>query len=221
MQPPPVNTVPPVRASTLQVPFNTHTQDSGSHMSQMSGPLFTEDIYSTSSSSDQEICDWEVRNITQGHTPSEALTVVMSPRPGSNSTVDYSTQGDPNQPAHSPQSGLTWGQQWILSTCKYLLPDGSRRRIHDIWTHQLHSFPDMLDNGHAAYQVELPNLEPIVEISTFLMDRLTGAFFTVYEDGYREMATTKRLLYPWQNIYIYIYIYVYSRSAYMYCFTVI
>ena len=80
-------------------------------MSQMSGPLFTEDKYSTSSGSDQEICDLEVRIITRVHTSSEASTVLMSPRPGSNSTVDYSTQGDPDQPAHSLQSGLTHEQQ--------------------------------------------------------------------------------------------------------------
>ena len=52
MQLPPVNTVPPIRAGTLQVQFNSNTQDSGSHMSQMSGPLFTEDRYSTSSGSE-------------------------------------------------------------------------------------------------------------------------------------------------------------------------
>ena len=108
MLPSPVNIVPSARVGTLQVSFdNNNTQDSGSYMSQMSGPLFTKDRYSTSSGSDQEICDQEVRNITRVGTPSEASTVVMSPRPGSNATVDYSTQGDPDQPAHSPQSGLT------------------------------------------------------------------------------------------------------------------
>ena len=41
---PPVNTVPPARPGTLQVFFhNNNTQDSGLHMSPMSGPLFTED----------------------------------------------------------------------------------------------------------------------------------------------------------------------------------
>ena len=149
MQPPPVNTAPPARAGTLQVFFYNNTQDSGSHMSQMSGPLFTEDIYSTSSSSDQEMCDQEVRNITRMHTPSETSTVVMSPRPGSGATVDYSTQGNPDQPAHTPQSGLTHEQQLILNTHNYLLPDGSRRRIYDIPAPQLQPF--MLGNGHAAY----------------------------------------------------------------------
>ena len=65
-------------------------------MSQMSGPLFTEDRLSTSSG-EADACDTEVLNITWRCTPSEASTVVMSPRPGYQSTVDYSTQGDQDQ----------------------------------------------------------------------------------------------------------------------------
>ena len=96
------------RPGTPQVSFvNNNTQDSGTHMSQMSGPLFTEDRLSTSSSSAQEMCDQEVRSITRTCTPSETSTLVMSPRPGSGATVDYSTQGDPDQTAYSPLSGLT------------------------------------------------------------------------------------------------------------------
>ena len=99
-----------------QVPYNElNTQDSGSHMSQMSGPLFTEDRLSTSSS-DADACDTEVLNITPRCTPSNVSTVVMSPRPGSNSTVDYSTQCDPDQQAELPEPQLTPEQQWIVPT---------------------------------------------------------------------------------------------------------
>ena len=99
-----------------QVPYNElNTQDSGSHMSQMSGPLFTEDRLSTSSL-DADACDTEVLNITQRCTPSNASTVMMSPRPGFNSTVDYSTQSDPDQQAELPEPQLTPEQQWIVST---------------------------------------------------------------------------------------------------------
>ena len=83
----------------------------------------------------------------------------MSPRPGSHSTVDYSTQGDPDQQIQSPEPQLTPKQQWVVSTCNFLLPDGSGRRIHDIPTHELHTYPDFLQNGHAAYQIELSKLE--------------------------------------------------------------
>ena len=132
MQLPPVNTVPPARAGMLQVFLNHSTQDSGSHISQMSGPIFTEDRLSTSSGSDQDVCDQEVRNITRTCTPSETSILVMSPRPGSRATVDYSTQADPDQPAYSPPSGLAHEQQFIINTLNYLLPDGSGRRISDI-----------------------------------------------------------------------------------------
>ena len=115
----------------------------------------------------------------------------MSARPGSHSRVDYSTQGDPNQQAQSPEPQLTPEQHWIVSTQNYLLPDGSRRRIHDIPAHELHTYPDFLQNGHAAYQIELPKLESILETTTFLMDRMDGQFYAVYEDSYRKMATTK------------------------------
>ena len=142
-----VNIVPSVRPGTLQVSFdNNNTQDSGSHMSQMSGPLSTEDRLSTSSGSDQE-----VRDITRAHMPSETSTLMISPRPGSSATVDYSTQGDPDQPASSPLSGLAHEQQLILNTCNYLLLDGSGRRIYDMPASQPQPF--MLGNGHAAYQI--------------------------------------------------------------------
>ena len=64
MLPPSVNIVLSVRLGTLQVSFNNNnTQDSGSQMSQISGPLFTEDKLSTSSGSDWEICDKELTHL--------------------------------------------------------------------------------------------------------------------------------------------------------------
>ena len=141
------------------------------------------------------MCDQEVRNITRTHTPSETSTLVMSPRSGSSATIDYSTRGDPNQPAYSPVSGLACEQQLILNTPNYLHPDGSRSGIYDLPASQHQPF--MLGNGHAAYQIELENLEAILETNTFLMDRLTGQFHAVYEDGYRQMATMPKLLHPW------------------------
>ena len=119
----------------------------------------------------------------------------MSPRPGSSATVDYSTQGDPDQPAYSPLSGLAREQQLLLNTHDYLLPDGSGRRIYDLPASQHQPF--MLRNGHAAYQIELENLKAFLETNTFLMDRLTGQFHAVYKDGCRQMATTPKLLRLW------------------------
>ena len=186
---PPAHTVPPARLGTPQVPYNElNTQDSGSHMSQMSGPLFTEDRLSINSS-DADACDTEVPNITQRCTPLEVSTVVMSPRPGSHSTVDYSTQGDPEQQPELPDQQLTPEQQWIVSTQNYLLPDGSGRRIYDIPIYELHAYLDFLQNGHAVYQIQLPKLESILETMTFLMDRVYGQCYAVYEDGYNKTTT--------------------------------
>ena len=126
MQPPPGNIVPTAGVGTPQVPFHPNTQDSASHMSQLPGALFRKDRCSTISGSDQEICDQEVHNITRTSIPSETPTIVMSPRPGSSSTTDYTIQGDPDQSVHSPQC-LTVEQQWFLNTHNFLLPDGSGR----------------------------------------------------------------------------------------------
>ena len=101
---------------TPQVPFQTLSQNSGSHLSQLSAPLFTEDRYSTNTDNDQENCDAEVSNIMRWKTPSQATTVVMSPkRPVLTSfTVNYSTQHDPNQIA--PQGNHEYSQNNSTTT---------------------------------------------------------------------------------------------------------
>ena len=72
-----------------------NTQSPTSHISQMSGPLFTEDWLSTSS--EQGICDQEVMTIICENTPTRSPAHSIPSRPGSIATVDYSTQGDPDQ----------------------------------------------------------------------------------------------------------------------------
>ena len=91
MQEAPVPTAP----STLPRPLTPRVQlpnseFSGSHLSQLSGPLFTEDRYSTSSGDDQEACDAEVDHIMHHKTPSGASTIPITPdRPTSTpATVD-------------------------------------------------------------------------------------------------------------------------------------
>ena len=56
-----------------------------------------------------------------------------------------------------------------------------------------------MENGHAAYQIQLETLEPVLETSMYLLDRLMGQFHTVYSDGYRTMATTPMLLSTWRK----------------------
>ena len=172
---------------------NTHA--SSSHISPMSGPLFTEDRLSTSS--EQEICDQEVTTIIRENTPTRSPAHTIPSRPGSIATVDYSAQGDPDQSAHSPIMGLAHEQTSIVNTHNYLLPDGTGRRILDIPISERKPFA--LENGHAAYQIQLETLEPVLETSTYLLDRLIGQFHTVYDDGYRQMATTPMLLSTWHK----------------------
>ena len=100
MQETPVPTAPSMLPWPLtprvQLP---NSQFLGSHLLQLSGPLFTEDQYSASSGSDQESCDAEVDHIMHHKTPSKASTVPILPGRPTPDTVDYSTQGDPNQAA--------------------------------------------------------------------------------------------------------------------------
>ena len=49
------------------------------------------------------------------------------------------------------------------------------------------------------YQIQLKNLEPVLETSTYLIDRLTSQFHTVYNDGYQQMATTSMIWSTWQE----------------------
>ena len=145
------------------MPFQTLSQNSGSHLLQLSAPLFTEDRYSTSTDNDQEICDAEVSKITR-QTPVQTTAMsIPSIRPVSTpSTLDYSTQGDPNQVA--PPATNTYSQNnlttTIQSTNNYLIPDGMGRCIHDLQDKTFHA--GILENGHNAYLMELPELKPLL-----------------------------------------------------------
>ena len=130
------------------------TQTSSSHISSMSGPLFTEDRLNTSGS-DQEMCDQEVTTLTQDRTPTKTPVHNAPSWIGSITTVDYPTQGNPDQPAHSPMGGIGNQSNSIDNTRNFLLTDGTGRRILDIPISKRKLF--ILDNGHSAYQIQLEN----------------------------------------------------------------
>ena len=191
---------PSARVDTPQVPFQKLSQSSRLHLSQLSLPLFTEDRHSTSTDNNEENCDAEITTITREQMPSQATTMVMSPpRPVStSSTVDYSTQGDPNQMA--PQGNYEYIQNNstmpIQHTNNYLIPDGSDRCIHDIQDKTFHR--GILENGHNAYLVELPDLKSLLCTSKYLMDEVTGQFYAVFGNSYQCMCTTPRLIHSWE-----------------------
>ena len=129
-------------------------------MSQLSGPLFTEDRYSTSTDNDEENCDAEITTITQQWTPSQETTMVMSPtRPVSTpSTVDSSTQGNPDQTAPQGNHGYNQNNSTmpIQHTNNYLIPDGSDRRIHDIQDKKFHRgvmTDNIMSNSHPGENI--------------------------------------------------------------------
>ena len=182
------------RMGSPEVPLQ-NAQMPTSHISPISGPLFTEDRHSTSS--EQEICDQEVTTIICENTAIRSTAHTIPSRTGSIATVDYSTQGDLGQSGHSLVMGLVCEQTSILNTCNYLLLDGTGRRILDIPISKRKPF--VLENGHIAYQIQLETLEPVLETSTHLLDRLTGQFHMIYDNGYRTMATTPMLLSTWHE----------------------
>ena len=98
----PVPAVPttPHRPLTLHIPL-PKSQDSSSNLSQMSAPLFTEDRYSSSSDDNLEVCDAEITLINRCNKPNQTFTHHSTGgRPTSTpTTMDYTTQGDPNQVA--------------------------------------------------------------------------------------------------------------------------
>ena len=109
------------------------------------------------------------------------------------SIVDYSTQGDPDQVA--PQENHEYSQNnstiAIQSINNYLIPDGSNRCIHDLQDKILHA--GILENGHDAYLVELPDLKSLLCTSRYLMDEVTGQFYAIYGNSYQHMCTIPRL----------------------------
>ena len=98
----PVPAVPTAshRPLTPHIPLSK-SQDSSSNLSQMSAPLFTEDRYSSSSDDDLEVCDAKITLINRQNRPNQTFTHHSTGgRPTSTpTTMDYTTQGDPNQVA--------------------------------------------------------------------------------------------------------------------------
>ena len=84
----------------------------------------------------------------------------------------------------------------IQNTNNYLILDRSDRHIHDIWDKTLHI--GILENGHNAYPVELPDLKSILCTNRYLMDEVTGQFYAVFGNNCQCMCTIPRLLHTWE-----------------------
>ena len=133
----PVPAVPttPHRPLTPCIPL-PKSQDSSSNLSQMSAPLFTEDRYSSSSDDDLEVCNAEITLINRWNRPNQTFTHHSAKeRPTSTpTTMDYTTQGDPNQVAPPTYINTVHAteQNQFFHTNNFFVPDGSNRHIHKI-----------------------------------------------------------------------------------------
>ena len=84
----------------------------------------------------------------------------------------------------------------IQHTNNYLIPDGSDRCIHDKQDKTFHR--GILENGHNAYLVELPDLKSLLCTSRYLMDEVTGQFYAVFGNSHQHMCTIPGLTHTWE-----------------------
>ena len=202
MQETPVPVVPtaPHRPLIPCIPL-PKSQDSSSNLSQISAPLFTEDRYSSSSNDDLEVCDAEITLINRWNKPNQTFTHHSTGgRPTSTpTTMDYTTQGDPNQvaPPTYINTAQATAQNQFFCTNDFFIPDGSNRRIHKIQDKVFHA--GYLENGNNAYLLELPGLKDMIHTSRFLMNEMSGQFYAVCGNTYQRMSTKPMLEQTWEQ----------------------
>ena len=201
MQETPVPAVPvaPQEPITPCIPLPT-SPTSGSHLSQLSAPLFIE--YRCSSTPEEELeVDAEVTLINRRNKPNRMyMHNPTTGRPMSTpTTMDYTTQGDPSQVAPSTPLMFmsTTTKNQFLGTNNFFIPDGSDRHIHDICDKVFHA--GYLENGNNAYLLELPGLEKMLHTRKFSMDEMSGQFYAVYGNSYQRMSTKPMLQQTWET----------------------
>ena len=136
--------------------------------------------------------DAEVMLINRQNKPNQLFkTHSTGGRPASMpSTMDYTTQGDPKQgpPSASINMAKATTQNQFFHTKNFFVPGGSNRCIHEI---------KYLENGNNAYLLELLRLKDMLHMSKFLMDEMSGQFYTVYGNTYQQMSTKPMLEHSW------------------------
>ena len=80
----------------------------------------------------------------------------------------------------------------ILTTTSFQM----KVHIHDIQDKTFHR--GILEKGHNAYLVELPNIKSLLRTSRYLMDEVTGQFYAVFGNSYQHMCTIPRLTHTWE-----------------------
>ena len=166
----------PHRPLTPHMPLPT-SPTSGSQPPQLSAPLFKEDRYSSTSEEETE-ADAEVTLINGRNQLNR--TFVHNSTTSTPTTTDDTTQGDTNQVSPSTPNLFmsTATEIKFLGTYNFFIPNGSDRCIHQIDNKVFHAC--YLENGNKAYLLELPALEKMLNMLKFLMDEMSGQFYTVY-----------------------------------------
>ena len=103
--------------------------------------------------------------------------------------MDCTTQGDPNQvpPSVYINTAQATAQNQFFRTNNFFIPDGSNRCINKIIDKVFHA--RYLENRNNAYLLELLGLKDMLHTSKFLMDEMSGQFYTVYGNTYQRMST--------------------------------
>ena len=164
--------------------------------SRSSAPLFKEDKYSSTLEEESE-ADVEVTFIHGRNQPNSMFVNNQTERPTSTPTTsDYTTQGDPDaSPSTSNLFRSTVTNDKFLGTNNFFMPDGSNRCIHQINNKIFHA--GYLENGNNAYLLELRTLQKMLNTQKFLMDEMSGQFYTVYGNSYQQMSTKPMLKQAW------------------------
>ena len=188
----------PHRPLTPRMPLPA-SPASSSQPSWSSDPLFKEDKYSSTLEEETE-ADAEVTFIHGRNQPNRMFAHnPATERPMSTpTTVDYTTQGDPDAlPLTSNLFRSTATDDEFLGRNNFFVPDGSDRHIHQIDNKVFHA--GYLENGNNTYFLELPALEKMLNTRKFLMDEMSGQFYTVYGNSYQQMSTKPMLKQAWST----------------------
>ena len=112
------------------------------------------------------------------------------------STMDYTTQGDPNQvPLVYINTAQATTQNQFFCPNNFFILDSSNRRIQNIKDKDFHA--EYLENGNNAYLLELPGLKDILHTSKFIMDEMSGQFYALYGNMHQQMSTKPMLEHSW------------------------
>ena len=163
--------------------------------SMSSTPLFKEDKYSSTSEEESEV-EAKVTFLHNRSCPSGTFANDQTERPMSTPmTSDYTTQGDPDASPSASNLFRSTTHNKFLNTNNFFVPNGSNRRIHQIPNKVFHA--GYLENGNNAYLLELPALEKMLNTWKFLMDEMSGQFYTVYRNSYQWMSMKPMLQQAW------------------------